>query len=159
MKWKPWVRVGYNSSTGDDDATDNRHGTFFQMLPTPRIYARTPFYNSMNNQDLFAQLILRPSAKTTIRTDVHRVDLANKNDLYYAGGGAFQHDTFGYSGRPSFGATGLANVYDVSVDHQLGARTTVSAYLGFAQGRKVISRIYRKSDNARFGYIELTQKF
>jgi hypothetical protein len=63
MKWKPWVRVGYNASTGDDDATDDRHGTFFQMLPTPRIYARTPFYNSMNNRDLFAQLILRPSAR------------------------------------------------------------------------------------------------
>jgi hypothetical protein len=50
-------------------------------------------------------------------------------------------------------------VYDISVDHQLSARTTVSAYLGYAQGREVISRIYRKSDNARFGYIELTQKF
>jgi hypothetical protein len=159
IKWKPWVRVGYNTSTGDDDPTDERHGTFFQMLPTPRIYARTPFYNSMNNRDLFAQLILRPSAKTTVRADVHRVDLANKNDLYYSGGGVFQHDTFGYAGRPSFGATGLANVYDISVDHQLSARTTVSAYLGYAQGREVISRIYRKSDNARFGYIELTQKF
>jgi hypothetical protein len=129
------------------------------MLPTPRIYARTPFYNLMNNRDLFAQLILRPSPKTTIRADAHSVKLANKNDLYYSGGGAFQHDTFGYTGRPSFGQSGLANVFDISVDHQLSSRTTVAAYLGVAQGREVISTLYRKQDNLRFGYLEVTTKF
>ena len=156
---KPWFRVGYFKSSGDNDATDNRHGTFFQMLPTPRVYARLPFYNLMNNEDIFAQVILRPNPKTNIRIDARRIDLANRNDLYYSGGGAFQKDTFGYAGRPSFGLTGLANVFDISFDRQISARTTLSLYLGTAQGRGVISRIYQKKDSARFGFIEVTQRF
>jgi len=156
---KPWFRLGYFKSSGDNDATDNRHGTFFQMLPTPRVYARLPFYNLMNNQDIFAQLLLRPDAKTNVRLDAHRIDLSNRNDLYYSGGGAFQKDTFGYAGRPSFGLTGLANVFDISFDRQITARTTLSLYLGTAQGRGVISQIYQKKDSAQFGFIEVTQKF
>jgi hypothetical protein len=44
-KIRPWFRGGYFRSSGDGDPDDNSHGTFFQMLPTARIYARTPFYN------------------------------------------------------------------------------------------------------------------
>ena len=51
--------------------TDGDHGTFFQILPTARVYAQLPFFNLMNNQDVFAQLILRPHARVTIRTDYH----------------------------------------------------------------------------------------
>ena len=31
-----------------------------QMLPTARIYARTPFFNLMDTVDAFGELILRP---------------------------------------------------------------------------------------------------
>lgn len=156
---KPWFRVGYFKSSGDKDASDGRHETFFQMLPTPRVYARLPFYNLMNNEDIFAQMILRPDPKTTFRLDAHRVNLSSANDLYYSGGGAFQKDSFGYAGRPSFGLRGLANVFDISVDRQVSAHTTLAVYLGTAQGRGVISRIYQKQDSARFAYVEVTQKF
>src|SRR5262249_37463425 len=47
----PWFRVGYSYGSGDSDPNDGRHGTFFQVLPTPRPYARFPFYNMMNNED------------------------------------------------------------------------------------------------------------
>ena len=159
VKLKPWFRVGYFKSSGDDNNLDGKHETFFQMLPTPRIYARTPFYNLMNNEDLFAQVLLRPNPKTNIRLDYHKVKLSEKNDLYYSGGGAFQHDSFGYAGRPSFGKDGLADIFDVSFDRQINARATLSLYLGFAKGKGVISEIYKDKDTARFGFVELTQKF
>ena len=50
---KPWLRGGVFQSTGDDDPTDSEHKSFFQILPTPRIYARMPFFNLMNLQDYF----------------------------------------------------------------------------------------------------------
>jgi hypothetical protein len=50
---RPWLRGGYFYSSGDNSATDNTHGTFFAILPTPRVYARFPFFNEMNNRDLF----------------------------------------------------------------------------------------------------------
>ena len=35
-RWRPWVRAGLLYASGDDDRSDDAHGTFFQMLPTVR---------------------------------------------------------------------------------------------------------------------------
>ena len=61
------------------------------VLPDPpdaRIYAQFPFFNLMNSQDTFAQLILKPHSRVTVRTDYHWLRLSEKRDLWYAGGGA-----------------------------------------------------------------------
>ena len=75
---QPWLRIGYDVSSGDRDPTDGDHGSFFQALPTARVYAQLPFYNLMNNQDVFAQLILRPHARVTVRTDYHWLSLTDR---------------------------------------------------------------------------------
>ena len=38
----PWIRAGWFRSSGDNHPADRRHSTFFQILPTPRVYARFP---------------------------------------------------------------------------------------------------------------------
>src|SRR5262249_1399392 len=40
---RPWFSIGYSHGSGDDNPHDRTHGTFFQILPTPRPYARFPF--------------------------------------------------------------------------------------------------------------------
>ena len=108
-KLKPWVRAGFTSGSGDGNPTDDRHETFFQLLPTPRPYARTPFFNMMNTQDAFGILLLRPHAKVTLSTEFHSLRLSNANDLWYTGGGVFQPWTFGYTVRVTAGKRSLAN--------------------------------------------------
>ena len=159
LKLKPWFRAGYFYSTGDNNPNDGLHGTFFQVLPTPRIYARFPFYNLMNNQDAFAEVVLRPHPKWTIRSDAHFLRLGNKNDLWYTGGGAFQPSTFGFVGRPSNGSQSLANVYDVSADYQVNPNLTLTGYYAGATGRTVIRKIYPNGGTGQFGYAELNWKF
>ncbi len=95
--------------SGDHDPNDSAHGTFFQLLPTPRLYARFPFFNLMNSTDGFGELILRPSKRLLTRIDVHSLHLADPNDLWYQGGGAFQPTTFGYVGQPGGGRRGLVS--------------------------------------------------
>ena len=56
----PWFRGGWWRATGDNNPTDSKNNTFFQVLPTPRVYARLPFYNAMNSTDSFVQLIDKP---------------------------------------------------------------------------------------------------
>ena len=51
---RPWLRGGYFRSTGDRNNADGTHNTF-SVLPTPRIYARFPFFNMMNSKDEFVQ--------------------------------------------------------------------------------------------------------
>jgi hypothetical protein len=153
---RPWLRGGYNYGSGDGNPNDKTHGTFFQVLPTPRIYARFPFFNMMNNRDVFGELILRPGKATTIRTDVHSLALANRHDLWYSGGGMFQPWTFGYTGRPSNGQAGLATLYDASADYNMNAHVSVGAYYGHASGKLVMQSIYPNGRNANLGYLEFT---
>jgi hypothetical protein len=156
---KPWIRAGYFYSSGDGNPNDGTHGTFFAILPTARIYARFPFFNEMNNRDLFAELMLRPSKKLTLRSDAHELSLANKNDLWYTGGGAFQPWTFGFNGRTSSGATGLADLYDISADYQATKGMALTLYYGYAHGRAVIDRIYPGQANGSLGYVEVNYRF
>jgi Alginate export len=155
----PWLRVGYYYSSGDGNPNDNTHGTFFAILPTPRVYARFPFFNSMNNTDLFGEVMLRPTKRLTIRSDVHGLWLSNKNDLWYSGGGAFQPWTFGFNGRPSNGSTSLATLYDISGDYKLKHGVSFGLYFGYAVGGDVIKKIYPTNSNGALGYSELNYRF
>jgi hypothetical protein len=96
----PWLRGGYFYSSGDGNPNGDVHGTFFPTLPTPRVYARFPFFNEVNNRDLFGELMLRPRKKLEIRSDVHGLWLANRNDLWYSRGSAFQPGPSAISGAP-----------------------------------------------------------
>jgi hypothetical protein len=158
----PWIRAGYFRSTGDGNAADGSHTTFFQVLPTPRIYARFPFYNLMNNQDVFGQLRLKPHGRVSMRGDVRYLRLSNERDLWYSGGGAFQEATFGYVGRPSGGGKSLGTLFDLGVDYNASTRTTVSFYAGGVRGGRVLSGIYPEAGRhpgSRFMYVELVQKW
>ena len=144
-----------DDASGDDDAGDDRHRTFFTMIPTPRIYARFPFFTPMNVEDVFASLLLRPRPAVTARLDARRLRLSESADLWYAGGGAFEHGSFGYAGRPANGARGLASLYDLSVDWRLTPRWTVAAYAARAGGGPVVERIWPAHRTAHFGYVEM----
>ena len=160
-KWpllKPWLRVGHFYSSGDSNPADGRHETFFQVLPTPRIYARFPFYNLMNNTDDFAQLWVRPHPRIALRTEFHNLRLSDSHDLWYLGGGAFQQGTFGYTGRPSSNHHQLANVVDLSADCKISKDWGITAYAAHAQGQSVISRLFPAHNNANLYYLELSYK-
>jgi hypothetical protein len=155
---KPWLRIGYTATSGDHNPNDTTHGTFFQLLPTPRQYARTPFFNMMNLQDLSGTLILRPKGKITVQSQFDSLRLENTNDLWYSGGGAYQPWTFGYTGRPVSGQRSLANLYDTSVEYRVNRHMTFTAYYGYLQGLAVIKKIYPADQDGTFGYLEALLK-
>ena len=75
---KPWLRGGFTMGSGDGNPNDNKHETFFQILPTPRPYARFPFFNMMNTEDAFGAMILRPHAKVTVSSEYHALRLSDR---------------------------------------------------------------------------------
>ena len=159
LKLKPWVRAGYSVSSGDDNPADNQHRTFFQVMPTPRPFARFPFFNMMNNKDIYSGVILRPHPKLSISSEFHSLGLQTSKDLWYSGGGVFQPWTFGYAGRNTSGAKSLANLYDSSVDITLNPAVSLNLYYGYAQGLSAIRAIYPKGQSGSFGFVELVYKF
>jgi len=154
----PWLRVGYYRSSGDSDPGDRRHRTFFQVLPTARMYAQFPFFNAMNNQDLFAQLLLKPHPRIGIRTDYHWLRLTEAADLWYAGGGATNADVFGFAGTPSGGRRELAHLVDVGITASLIDRLTAYVYYGRAFGQGVVRQTFAGT-GANYGYLELTFRY
>jgi hypothetical protein len=160
MTWNPWIRAGYYLGSGDEDPADDGHGTFVPVLTTVRQYAQFPFYNSMNTEDLFAQVILRPvPGKLAIRADLHRLRLSQAADLWYGGSGAGQRTrSFGFGGRPSGGSRDLATLADLSLSWDPATRISAYFYLGHAFGGQVIERIYGNR-SADFGYGEVTFRF
>ncbi len=160
LPWKPWLRFGYNRSSGDDDPNDGDHGTFFQILPTARVYSFTTFYNLMNNEDAFFQLILRPLKGLIWRTDFHNIRVTEKNDLWYQGAGATLEDRqpgFGYVGRPAFGKRGLFQIIETTLSYNVTKNINLNVFFAHVFGDSIVDRIY-PGDDANFGYIELTLK-
>jgi hypothetical protein len=157
-KLRPWLRAGYFRSSGDGNPSDGRHGTFHQLLPTPRPFARTPFFNLMNNEDFMAMAIARPHTAVTVRAEAHKLRLSERADSWYSGGGAFQPWTFGYAGRPSGGSRDLAALYDVSVDWAVNPHWSLTGYVGRVNGGEVVRFSY-PGTRGGFGYLEATFKF
>ncbi len=159
VRTEPWLRIGWDRSTGDSNPLDREHNTFFQVLPTPRLYARFPFFNLMNTGDRFVQLIDKPARKLELRADFHALDLTSGQDLWYNGGGAFDGKVFGYAGRPGNRRNSFATFADLSADYALTPRLTLSGYYGKAWGRSVVRAIFPSTTGAQFGFFEATYRW
>lgn len=154
-RWQPWLRGGFLYASGDKSATDDRHGTFFQMLPTSRRYALSNTYAQMNLRDYFGQVYLQPRAAVRLRADVHRVSLADANDRWYAGSGATARRGafFGYSIRASNGATSLGTVIEGAADVKITRWWSINGYLGVMRGGDVVTRLFA-GRRLTFFYVE-----
>ncbi len=156
---KPWLRGGYLHTSGDPNAADNQHNTFFQVTPTPRAYARFPFYNMENSNDGFLQLMDSPSKKLELRSDLHFLRLASATDLWYQGGGAYDKNVFGFTGRPANLHNSFASVVDISSDYALTPTLNLNLYYAHAITKQVVASNFPTGPTANFGYLELVYKW
>jgi len=159
VPWTPWVRAGIFRSSGDDDPADDDHGTFFQLLPTSRIYAYTPFYNLMNNQDVMLQLLARPLGRLATRLDFHWLRVTEGRDLLYFGGGATKRDFFGYGGTPAGGKHETAYQLELTLTYTVSRNLELSTYVGHAFGQAVVRNAFLRDSELTYGFVEGTVTF
>ena len=156
---RPWVRAGYLYASGDGDANDHRHGTFFQMLPSSRKYALSSVYAQMNLRDLFVQVLAEPGRVKT-RLDLHRLSLASGADLWYQGSGATSSTGrfFGFTGRVAGGATDFGTVLEGTVEVPIKKYWSLNAYAGTIRGGAVVKRLFAGT-TLTTGYVENVIRF
>ncbi len=155
----PWLRLGWNVGSGDSDPSDGDHDTFFQILPTSRLYAQFPFYNQMNDEDLFAQLLLDPHARVSLAASAHLLRLRADEDFLYSGGGATSNRVFGYSAVA--GATGSRDVgtmLDLSASVRPTDWLTLGLYYAHVFGRGTLEDTYADED-ADYAFVEASVSF
>ena len=91
----------------------------------------------------------------TIRAGAHRLRLSEAADMWYVGGGPFEDDSFGYTGRAGAGASGLATVVDLSVTLTPVNWAKIEAYVANAFEGDVIRGIYPAAGSGRLAYLEI----
>ena len=79
--------------------------------------------------------------------------------MWYLDGGAFQPQTFGYSGRATSGRRSLANLYDTNLEYRMNPRIVLTGYVGYAQGLAVMETIYPRGKNGSLSLLELLYRF
>ena len=160
LPWRPWIRAGIFRASGDDDPADARHETYFPVMPTIRKYSLSTVYSLMNLNDAFAQTVLRPSPKLTLRVDLHALDLVSAADRWYAGSGATQSTGtyFGYAGRVSNGQTSLGTMIEGSADRSISRHWSINGYVGVMRGGDVVRRAF-SGDVLTFAYVENVIQF
>lgn len=156
---RPWLRAGYWWSSGDGDSTDDRHGTFFPMLPSTRKYALSSTYAHMNLRDAFVQAWFEPRGMKA-RIEVHAVGLASGEDLWYQGSGATASNGryFGFSGRSAGGGSRLGTVLEGAVDVPLTRYWSVNGYGGTMWGGDVVTHNF-SGTRLGFWYFENVFRF
>jgi hypothetical protein len=155
---QPWLRAGINSGSGDTNPNDNTHGTLFQILPTAWLYAMFPFYNMMNNQDVFAQCILQPDPRVNFRLDFHWLRVNSGKDLAYFGGGATSNTFFGYGGVPANGNYELAYLTHFLLSIAATENLAFNFLYAHAWGQGVINANFAGT-GGNYGYIESVLAF
>lgn len=151
--WRPWLRMGYLWASGDRDAADRAHGTFFQMLPSSRKYGLSSVYAQMNLRDAFAQLLVEPP-RLRARIEVHALRVASGADLWYQGSGATasRDRFFGFSGRAAGGSTTLGTVFEGAVDVPIRKHWSIGAYAAVMTAGDVVTQTFT---NKRLGFWSL----
>ena len=156
----PRMRAGYLFASGDRDQNDSRHGTFFPMLPSSRQYTLSSVYTQMNVHDLFAELRLEPGRVKTM-VDVHHVNLASGNDLWYHGTGADSSTGrfFGYSGRVTYGDTDLGTIVEGTADVPIVKHWSVNGYIGRMWGGDAVRRALFVDTHLLYAFVENVIRF
>jgi hypothetical protein len=137
--------IGVDYASGDDDATDGEHNTFFAMVPTTTPDALRGAFARMNVRDVFARGELALRRTVRVVAAVHHMSLATARDRWYSGTGAAasRGSGFGFTTRGSRLATRLGTVVETSVAASFRPTWNVSASLVSMHAGPVLRRHFR----------------
>ena len=155
---KPWLRIGLNVASGDDDPADGDHDTFFNMLPSNHPYYGFADQLAFQNLwDSFVQLRLAPHPMLALNLFVHQFRLLEQDDSRYAGTGAYDDTAFGFTASPSNGHRNLGTEYDLAATFTPHKAVTLEAGFAWLDGGAVFQTSAER--DVQFGYVALELRY
>ena len=105
-------------------------------------------------------MLLKPHDRLKVRTDLHKVWVADDEDSWYAGAGA-QHvnEQFGYAATPSFKKNKLLTIADTSISFTATKFLDLNAYYSRAWGNSIVEENFDKDDDSHYFYLEMVVHF
>ncbi len=123
---RPWLTLGFDYASGDEDPLDDRAGTFDQLFPLGHVYfGYIDAIGRQNIIDTAGTLGFWPVRdRVSVKVDLHWFRLADPDDAVYDAGGRTVQP-----GRS--GSTDVGRELDLTVVWRTERRTTVSG--GFSR--------------------------
>ena len=165
---KPRLGLEYNFASGDNDPTDNEHGTFDNLYPTNhKFYGGMDFVSLQNIHNLRLASSLKPHPKLSLNLDYHLFWLADTSDNFYGVSGARRGGVIGTPGTGYGVNSGYGNFVGSELD--LVATWTLRPYaiaqVGYSHFfvgdyvERSLSGPAHGSRDADFVYAQLTLNF
>jgi hypothetical protein len=155
---KPWLRLGVNFGSGDDDPSDGTRHTFFNGLPTNHgYYGYLDQFALQNLVDLLVQLRTRPFRWLGAELAYHRIWLAEPADARWAGTGAFSRTTFGYIRFPTNGSRDAGHELDFTIVFPVHRSVELMAGYSRIWGGAVFAS--EPSRNADWGFMQVALRY
>jgi hypothetical protein len=158
VRMKPWVRAGVNIASGDGSTTDGDHESFFNVLPTNHLYYGYADQFALGNLiNYFAQLRLKPFAKTGLDLFLHHFTKLTSDDGRHFGTGAFNKNGFGYGLDTTTTHRGMGTAVDIVVSHKLHERVSLLAGYSYMWGHAHWNSL--PDADTRFAFFQVTAKY
>lgn len=142
--WRPRARAGIVWASGDADPRDDRHATFFPMLPSGDRLSAINAYALMNVRDAWLAVDVAPSPRLDVAGGLRRVHLSQGADRWYQGSGATVRagNYFGFQGRDGGGATAVGTVMEARAEWRPWRAVTVRGYVGRMAAGDVAAHVF-----------------
>ncbi|HHT9144759.1 MAG TPA: alginate export family protein [Candidatus Wunengus sp. YC61] len=159
VAWTPRIGVEYDYASGDDDTTDNEHGTFDNLYPTNHWQGNYGFIDMIswqNLQDFRGNIKVVPTSKLTVQVDYHYYLLAEEGDGWYLANASLA------TARPSAGysedSNDLAQEIDLTVSYDLYKNVKILAGYSWFGAEDWIEGNVGDIDTT-WGYLQTTVTF
>lgn len=159
---KPMVHLGWEQSSGDS-RPGGQHQTFFNLVPTNhRYYGIMDYVDLPNLRDAYAESLWSLGEKVKARVAFHDFALTRRTDAWYAGSGAFEEETFGYSVRlPAsgrFSSRDLGREGDLELTWTLPRNLQLGVGGGYFWGGAAAEAFLPVKSDGSWTYVELSWK-
>lgn len=157
VAWTPRLGVEYDYASGDDDQTNNTHGTFDNLYPTNHWQGNYGFIDLLswqNMHDFRGNIKVVPTSKMTVQADYHYYLTAEESDGWYLANGSLATPRGAYDTS----SDNLAQEVDLTVGYDLYKNVKILAgYSWFGAGAWIENNI--GDIDTSWGYLQTTVTF
>jgi hypothetical protein len=158
--WKPWVRVGVATSSGDGSPSGDTRSTFFNLLPTNHKWYGAMDYVALSNlTTAYAHLLLYPAPRLQVELALHRFELTETADSWYFGSGSYDEGTLGYGARPGpYADDHIGDEVDLVVTYGINAKLAAEVGAGMFMGGGAAAASFPEESDGGWAYLQLVWK-